>query len=78
VSEAGGAIKWLDKTVFSTNDPHREYLLADQGADRDRLKEYLKHECKRPLQLMVKKKAENQEGFHPQPSRWQVERTIGW
>jgi RHS repeat-associated protein len=27
---------------------------------------------------MVKKKAENQEGFHPQPIRWKVERTIGW
>jgi putative transposase len=78
VSEARGAIEWLDKTVFSTNYPRLEYLLADQGDDRDRLKDYLEHECKRPLQLMVKKKAENQEGFHPQPIRWKVERTIGW
>jgi transposase len=27
---------------------------------------------------VVKKKAENQKRFQPQPIRWKVERTIGW
>jgi hypothetical protein len=39
VSEARGAIDLLDRAVFSTTHPRLEYLLADQGDDRDILKD---------------------------------------
>lgn len=78
VSDAAGAIRLLDRHVYATTHPRLEELNADAAYRRRMLTEYLAHECRVRLRLVVRMKPPEVRGFVPVKKRWVVERTFGW